>query len=159
MSDCEIIPVSTGYLIAATAYGSLAAALSAVKCIRDLIKENEIGAVSLQLNQNIQPLLDRVWLKKERLTPTCEGDPLIGKKDGEFYFNSRKDMAFLFFVVIYTHNKGIPCFATEDFTTEPGKRLKSCMTRLYDLYSLHGEIAHVCSESQAKNLRTFFLAQ
>ena len=159
MSDCEIIPVPTGFIIASVDYGSFPGAFSAVKCIRDLIMENEIGAVSLQLNQNIQPLLDRVWLKKERLTPTCEGDPLIVKKDGEFYFNSRKDMAFLFFVVIYAHKKGIPCFATEDFTTQPGERLKSSLSRLYNLYSLHGEIAHVCSESQAKNLRTFFLVQ
>jgi hypothetical protein len=160
MSDCEIIPVSTGYLIGATAYGSLAAALSAVKCIRELLKSDEIGAVSLQFDRNLQPLLDKAWLKREQLTPTCEVDPLMGKKGNEFCIYSRRDMAFLFFVVNYAHKyKRIPCFTTEDFTTGPGERLKSSLSRLYDLYSLHGEIAHVCSESQAKNLRTFFLAQ
>lgn len=159
MADCEIIPVSTGYLIAATAYGSFPAAISAVKCIRELLKSDEIGAVSLQLDRDLQPLLDKAWLKKEHLSPTCEGDPLIGKRSGEFCIISRKDMAFLFFVVNYAHDKGIRCFASEDFTTEADKRLNSSMSRFYELNSLHGVIAHVCSESQAKRLRTALLAQ
>ena len=59
MSDCEIIPVPTGFIIASVDYSSFPGAISAVKCIRELLKSDEIGAVSLQLDRNLQPLLDK----------------------------------------------------------------------------------------------------
>ncbi len=159
MSDCEVIQVPTGFLIPAANYGSFSAAISAVKCLRELLKRDEIGAVSLQLDRNLQPLLDKAWLKKEPLAPICEGDQLIIERNGEACINSRKDMAFLFFVVNYAHDKGLRCFANEDFSREADERVKVCIFRLYSLYSVHGKIAHVCSESQAKHLRTSFLAR
>jgi hypothetical protein len=81
--DSEIIQVPTGFLIPTAKYGSFPTTISAVKCIMELVKSVEVGAVSLQLDRNLQPLLDRVWLKKEHLSPICEGDPLIGERNGE----------------------------------------------------------------------------
>ncbi len=159
MLDGEIIDVPTGFLIPAADYGSFRAALSAVKSIKEILKDGEIGAISMQLDRNIQPLLDETLLKKELLPPVSEGAPLIVKKDGEFAIRSRKDMAFLFLVVNYAWKKGMPCFANEDYTKNGDKRLNSCIFRLYNFYNLHGNIAHICTRVQAEHLETRFLAR
>jgi len=130
-----------------------------MKCFQVLVTHQGLKVISLQLDQKIQPLLDRAYLEKEPLSPTCDGESILIKRDGEYGINYRKDMGFLHLMIKYGIKKDIPCFASDNFYLSPEERAQFTVSRFLKLNNEYGNVAHVCSKTQAEGIEKYFTSQ
>ena len=156
MADKEIVLIPTGFLIPSENCYSFHPTLYAMKCCKNLINYKGVKVISLQLDQKIQPLLDKAFLDKGNLYPACDNEPLVDIRvdirDGEYIMHGRKDMGFLHLLIKYGIKKGIPCFASDNFHLPVEKRVCFIVSRLLNLYEEYGPVVHVCSKDQAESI-------